>query len=217
MFDLIKKIAFLKDMLGETIGTIDNEKLFMEGAAAGGEAEAEMLHCENIARLRRRELSIQYLIDRLEEIKDAKDFFGVKTETLLRIEKEVNLLRHAEREAQTEYVDLLDDLLREIVRVWTKNKYMITRMSIINRLNKEEFRVLYTEEERPCADAFLDKIKDCCGEECTRFFIVLDNNLKALEDLRAKTGDSIIMTENTTFNCTELVFFDENKDNDYYL
>jgi hypothetical protein len=217
MFNLIKKIAFLKDMLGETIGTIDNEKLFMEGAAAGGEAEAEMLHCENIARLRRRELSIQYLIDRLEEIKDAKDFFGVKTETLLRIEKEVNLLRHAEREAQTEYVDLLDDLLREIVRVWTKNKYMITRMSIINRLNKEEFRVLYTEEERPCADAFLDKIKDCCGEECTRFFIVLDNNLKALEDLRAKTGDSIIMTENTTFNCTELVFFDENKDNDYYL
>lgn len=217
MFDLIKKIVFLKDMLGETIGTIDNEKLFMEGAAAGGEVEAEMLHCENIARLRRRELSIQYLIDRLEEIKDAKDFFGVKTETLLRIEKEVNLLRHAEREAQTEYVDLLDDLLREIVRVWTKNKYMITRMSIINRLNKEEFRVLYTEEERPCADAFLDKIKDCCGEECTRFFIVLDNNLKALEDLRAKTGDSIIMTENTTFNCTELVFFDENKDNDYYL
>ena len=217
MFNLIKKIAFLKDMLGETIGTIDNEKLFMEGAAAGGEAEAEMLHCENIARLRRRELSIQYLIDRLEEIKDAKDFFGVKTETLLRIEKEVNLLRHAEREAQTEYVDLLDDLLREIVRVWTKNKYMITRMSIINRLNKEGFRVLYTEEERPCADAFLDKIKDCCGEECTRFFIVLDNNLKALEDLRAKTGDSIIMTENTTFNCTELVFFDENKDNDYYL
>ena len=204
-------------MLGDTKGTIDNEKLFMAGAAAGGEIEAEMLHCENIAKLRRRELSIQYLIDRLEEIKDAKDFFGVKTETLLRIEKEVNLLRYAEKEAQTEYVDLLDDFLREIVRVWTKNKYMITRMSIINRLKKEEFRVFYTEEERPCKDAFLDKIKDCRGEECTRYFVVLDNSLKALEDFRAENGTTIMLTENTTFNCPELVFFDENLDEDYYL
>lgn len=214
---MIRKIAFLKDMLGDTKGTIDNEKLFMAGAAAGGEMEAEMMHCENIARLRKRELSIQYLIDRLEEIKDAKDFFGIKTETLLRIEKEVEFLRRAEKEAQTEYVDLLDDFLREIVRVWMNNKYMITKMSIINRLKKEEFRVLYTEEEKPCKEAFLDKIKDCCGEECTRYFIVLDNSLKALEDFRAEVGSSVIFTENTTFNCPELVLFDENADNDYYL
>lgn len=214
---MLKKMAFLKDMLGDTKGTIDNEKLFMAGAAAGGEIEAEMCHCENIAKLRRRELSIQYLIDRLEEIKEAKDFFGVKTETLLRIEKEVSLLRYAERQAQTEYVDPLDDFLREIVKVWTKNKYMITRMSIINRLKKEEFRAIYTEDEKPCEDAFLDNIKDCCGEECTRYFIVLDNSLKALEDFRAETGTTVMLTENTTFNCPELVLFDENLDEDYYL
>lgn len=214
---MLKRIAFLKDMLGDTKGTIDNEKLFMAGAAAGGEIEAEMYHCENIAKLRKRELSIQYLIDHLEEIKDAQDFFGVKTETLLRIEEEVKLLCYVEKEAQTEYVDFLDDFLREIGKVWTKNKYMITRMSIINRLKKEEFRVLYTEDERPCEDAFLDKIKDCCGEECTRYFVVLDNNLKALEDFRAKNGTTIMLTENTTFNCPELIFFDENLEEDYYL
>ena len=214
---MVRKIAFLKDMLGDTKGTIDNEKLFMAGAAAAGEKEAEMLHCENIARLRKRELSIQYLIDRIEEIKDAKDFFSMQTETLLRVEKEVEFLRRAERDAQTEYVDLLDDLLREIVKVWMNNKYMITKMSIINRLKKGEFRVLCTEEEKPCEDAFLDKIKDCCGEECTRYFIVLDNSLKALEDLRVETGHSIIVTENTTFGCTELVLFDENLDQDFYF
>lgn len=211
------KIAFLKDMLGDTIGTIDNETIWMHGAAAEGNSEAENCHCENIIRLEKRKRGIQYIIERFEEQIDAHDFFCFDIQTLTKLEYELSTLHSAEKRAQTEYTELISECLKEICRVWTCEKFMITKMSIINRLKKEEFRVTYTEEEKPCNEAFLDKIKDCTGEECTRYFIILDNHITALEKLRAETGTSIMLTENKTFDCPELVFFDENLDNDYYL
>ena len=64
------KIAFLKDMLEDTIGTIDNETLWMHGAAAEGNLEAENCHAENIGRLEKRKRSIQYIIEKFEEYSD---------------------------------------------------------------------------------------------------------------------------------------------------
>ena len=226
---MLKKAEILKDVLGKIENEMKNEKGMAKGLFSVLNI-AEIKDCVELSQMNNRyitameikkcELALRSLIYYFETKKDATDFFDFNVEDLSYMEKYIdqiiNNMRSMKYVCEIPY-ELLMDFHREISKCKNKRKYMITSMSIINRLKKEEFRAIYTEDEKPCEDAFLDTIKDCCGEECTRYFVILNNDTKAFEDFRAKTGTTVMVTENTTFNCPELVLFDEKLDEDYYL
>lgn len=226
---MLNKAEILKGMLEK----VEKGMIESESAKKGLFAPVNILDIDNADKfcaenqryliamnVKKAELSIRSLIEIFEKNKNAKDFFALNTSTLSLIEENLGIIIKVARYLSSTCsvsVETLMDWPLEITKCKNKKKYMITRMSIINRLKKEEFRAIYTEDEKPCEDAFLDNIIDCCGEECTRYFVILNNDAKAFEELRAKTGTTVMLTENTTFNCPELVLFDENLDEDYYL
>ena len=214
---MVKKlIAFLNDIIGEkkkNISFLNENVLHFESMQneinEGYSVVSGLTHVQT--KLQRSEKKIAYLqslVEELEEHKEDTDLYSISLNILNRVAVEISLFVNSNG---IKSYDSLKEIRYELEKVVNSKKYMITRKSIIDKFAKEEFCAIYTEDEKPCEDAFLDNIKDCCGEECTRYFIILDNNLKALEDLCVKTGVTVLMTFNETFYCPELVLNDNTK------
>lgn len=87
---------------------------------------------------------------------------------------------------------------------------IISRSSIINRCNGDgEHHSFFTEEERPCDEAYLKDIIDSEGNKCSRYFIDLDA-INELDELGEKYKMDVLVTKNLDFpGYIALVLYDE--------
>ena len=90
-------------------------------------------------------------------------------------------------------------------------EFIITRSSIINNCNTDgEYHLIYDENERPCAEAYLKKIVDTEGNLCSRYFINIDDSISGLDELREKYDADILVTKNADFpDYMALIIYDE--------
>ena len=90
-------------------------------------------------------------------------------------------------------------------------EYIITRASIINDcLTDGAYHLMFTENQKPCEEAYLKVIIDNDGEVCSRYFIQLENSIDALDRLGEKYDMDVIVTKNTDFDkYIALVLLDE--------
>lgn len=89
-------------------------------------------------------------------------------------------------------------------------EYMITRASIVNRCNSDGKRhLVFTEEERPCPEAYLKELPDRDGQPCSRYFIQLDS-IEAADALGEKYDVDVLISKNLDFpGIISLVLYDE--------
>lgn len=89
-------------------------------------------------------------------------------------------------------------------------EYIITRASIINRLNSDgRVHFMLTETERPCSEAYLKKLRDIYGNKCSRYFIQLDT-IEDLDSLGTKYNVDVVVTRNDLFeDYIAIVLYDE--------
>lgn len=89
-------------------------------------------------------------------------------------------------------------------------EYLITRASIVNRLNSDDrghFR--HTENERPCSEAYLKELRDIYGNKCSRYFIQLDT-IEDVDSLGTKYNVDAVITRNDLFeDYIAIVLYDE--------
>jgi len=90
------------------------------------------------------------------------------------------------------------------------SEYIITRSSIINKCNSDgKEHLLFTENERPCEEAYLKELYDNDGVLCSRYFIRLDT-IEDLDLLGTKYDTDVLVTRNTDFDgIIALVLYDE--------
>ena len=89
-------------------------------------------------------------------------------------------------------------------------EYMITRASIINRCETDgKLHLLFTEEEKPCEEAYLKELISNDGELCSRYFIQLET-IEDVDRLGDKYDVDILISKNLDFSgYISLVLFDE--------
>ena len=89
-------------------------------------------------------------------------------------------------------------------------KYIITRASIINEVNrKNKYYPNTFKRHKPCKGAYIDKIKNNEGEVLTRYFIDIQN-LEELEALGIEYKVDILLSCNLDFNNhRSLILYDE--------
>lgn len=89
-------------------------------------------------------------------------------------------------------------------------EYMITRASIINRCNADgKSHMLFTENERPCKEAYLKELEDNAGVLCSRYFLHLDS-LEEADKLGTNYDVDILISRNLDFDgIISLVLYDE--------
>ena len=81
-----------------------------------------------------------------------------------------------------------------------KNRYIITRSSIIKRCAEDgKSHEIFTEDERPCEEAVLEEITNRNGQKCSRFFIEIENTIEALDELCDKYVADIKIARNIFF------------------
>ena len=92
-------------------------------------------------------------------------------------------------------------------------EYIITRASIINRLNSDgRLHFMFTEAERPCSEAYLKELRDTNGNKCSRYFIQL-NTIEDVDGLGTKYDVDVIVTRNDFFeDYIAIVLYDEEID-----
>lgn len=86
----------------------------------------------------------------------------------------------------------------------------ITRASIINRCNLDgKLYLLFTENERPCKEAYLRELEDNAGVLCSRFFLHLDS-IEEADKLGTNYDVDILISRNLDFDgVISLVLYDE--------
>lgn len=89
-------------------------------------------------------------------------------------------------------------------------EHMITRSSIINNCNSDgKLHLLFTEEERPCSEAYLKEVYDNDGNKCSRYFINL-SSIEEVDELGNKYDVDVLITRNLDFDgIISLVLYDE--------
>lgn len=89
-------------------------------------------------------------------------------------------------------------------------EYMITRASIINRCNSDgKLHILFTENERPCKEAYLKELEDNAGALYSRFFLHLDS-IEEADKLGTNYDVDILISRNLDFDgIISLVLYDE--------
>ena len=94
-------------------------------------------------------------------------------------------------------------------------EYMITRASIINRCNSDgQIHLMFTDKEKPCAEAYLKELKDSDNNLCSRYFIELDS-IEAVDELGTKYDVDVMVTRNLDFEgIIALVLYDEEIERD---
>ena len=103
-----KRIKMFEEMLDDTVGAIDNEKIW----AAGSETNtAKKMHLGNIAALEERKNNLSYLIDIYEDFSSAKT---VDPNILKEVASKIEAILEEEKTAETEYVDFLEELYKEV-------------------------------------------------------------------------------------------------------
>ena len=99
------------------------------------------------------------------------------------------------------------------------SEYIITRSSIINKCNSDgKEHLLFTENERPCKEAYLKELCDNDGILCSRYFIRLDT-IEEVDALGEKYETDVLVTRNSDFDgIIALVLYDEEIDgkDDWY-
>lgn len=92
-------------------------------------------------------------------------------------------------------------------------EYMITRASLINKCNEDgKLHFVFTENERPCEEAYLRKLQNVNGKECSRFFVQMDS-IEAVDALGMKYDVDVLVTRNLDFDgIISLVLYDEEID-----
>ena len=81
-----------------------------------------------------------------------------------------------------------------------KKKYIITKTSIMKRCASDgKPHQIFTEAERPCEEATLEEIVDRNGQNCSRFFIEIDNTVEAVDALCDKYVADIKIARNLFF------------------
>ena len=94
-------------------------------------------------------------------------------------------------------------------------EYIISRSSIINRCNTDgKLHLLFTEEERPCSEAYLKELYDNDGDKCSRYFINI-SSIEEADELGDKYGVDVLITRNLDFDgVISLVLYDEEIEQD---
>lgn len=89
-------------------------------------------------------------------------------------------------------------------------EHIITRSSIINNCNSDgKLHLLFTEEERPCSEAYLKEVYDNDGNKCSRYFINL-SSIEEVDELGNKYDVDVLITRNLDFDgIISLVLYDE--------
>lgn len=89
-------------------------------------------------------------------------------------------------------------------------EHMITCSSIINNCNSDgKLHLLFTEEERPCSEAYLKEVYDNDGNKCSRYFINL-SSIEEVDELGNKYDVDVLITRNLNFDgIISLVLYDE--------
>lgn len=89
-------------------------------------------------------------------------------------------------------------------------EHMITRSSIINNCNSDgKLHLLFTEEERPCSEAYLKEVYDNDDNKCSRYFINL-SSIEEVDELGNKYDVDVLITRNLDFDgIISLVLYDE--------
>lgn len=87
---------------------------------------------------------------------------------------------------------------------------IISRSTIINRCNADgELHLFFTEKEKPCEEAYLKKLLDSEGNQCSRYFVDLDT-ITELDKLGEKYNTDVLVTKNLDFpEYTALILYDE--------
>lgn len=87
---------------------------------------------------------------------------------------------------------------------------IISRSSIINRCNKDrKLHLLFTEEEKPCEEAYLKELLDNNGNKCSRYFVDLER-ISELDRLGEKYDTDVLVTRNLDFpEYIALILYDE--------
>lgn len=79
-------------------------------------------------------------------------------------------------------------------------EHMITRSSIINNCNSDgKLHLLFTEEERPCSEAYLKEVYDNDGNKCSRYFINL-SSIEEVDELGNEYDVDVLITRNLDFS-----------------
>lgn len=94
-------------------------------------------------------------------------------------------------------------------------EYIISRSSIINHCNTDgKLHLLFTEEERPCSEAYLKELYDNDGNKCSRYFINI-SSIEEADELGDKYGVDVLITRNLDFDgLISLVLYDEEIEQD---
>lgn len=106
-----KRIELLKEMLDDTIGAIENEKIW----AAGSETNTEKkMHLKNIPALEERKKDLSYLIGVYEEYDKFSPADAVAPDIFEEVSSKIESILEEERLAETEYVDFFEELYKEV-------------------------------------------------------------------------------------------------------
>lgn len=86
----------------------------------------------------------------------------------------------------------------------------ITRASIINQCNLDgKLHLFFTENERPCKEAYLRELEDNAGVLCSRFFLHLDS-IEEADKLGTNYDVDILISRNLDFDgIISLILYDE--------
>lgn len=69
--------------------------------------------------------------------------------------------------------------------------------------------IFFTEEERPCSEAYLKEVYDNDGNKCSRYFINL-SSIEEVDELGNKYDVDVLITRNLDFDgIISLVLYDE--------